>query len=114
MALRFLTPKVLCMPIEGDDTTLLAKERTMLLRCESLEPPMSQLGRVTGNVVCAFRGSGDYLPARALLQCSLTPWYDPPLLNVQWASRQRPAIYPSKEAGFDSAFAITRRQKLIP
>ena len=23
----------------------LAKERTMLLRCESLEPPMSQLGR---------------------------------------------------------------------
>jgi hypothetical protein len=24
----------------------LAKERTMLLRCESLEPPMSQLGQI--------------------------------------------------------------------
>src|SRR6516164_4961043 len=60
------------------------------------------------------RHRGEITCPRALLQCSLTPWYDPPLLNVQWASRQRPAIYPSKEAGFDSAFAITRRQKLIP
>jgi len=50
--------------------------------------------------------------ARALLHCLLTPWYDALLLNVQWAFKETPVTYLSTEAGFDSAFGFTRRQKL--
>ena len=38
-----LQPEVVCMQ-QRRRYHALAKERTMLLRCESLEPPMSQMG----------------------------------------------------------------------
>src|SRR5262245_10449413 len=45
IAMRPLPLEVVCMQWRGRYHGL-AKERIMLLRCESLEPPMSQLGHV--------------------------------------------------------------------
>src|SRR5215510_6781133 len=44
IAMRLLPPEVVCTQYKGQYHAL-AKERTMLLRCKSLEPPMSQLGQ---------------------------------------------------------------------